>query len=267
MKILISTRLYSLIITLMILSSCTEIIDIDLNSSNPQIVIEGNVSNTGESVIKITKSVNFDESNNLPKVQNAIVEISDNLGNSEILLESSEGIYSTSSFGGVEGRTYSLNVQVDNLKLESVSYMPNNVSFDSLFVTKGSAPGFPGAQENDLFYEVRVKYKDPADEVNFYRFVEIVNNEITNSYVFNDRLNNGEYVTVPLLNLSRELVPGDVLQIEMQCIDEFVYEYFNSFGNTQGGSPTPANPYTNIIGSELGYFSAHTSEIKEKLIQ
>jgi hypothetical protein len=251
----------------MILSSCTEIIDIDLNSSNPQIVIEGNVSNTGESVIKITKSVNFDESNNLPKVQNAIVEISDNLGNSEILLESSEGIYSTSSFGGVEGRTYSLNVQVDNLKLESVSYMPNNVSFDSLFVTKGSAPGFPGAQENDLFYEVRVKYKDPADEVNFYRFVEIVNNEITNSYVFNDRLNNGEYVTVPLLNLSRELVPGDVLQIEMQCIDEFVYEYFNSFGNTQGGSPTPANPYTNIIGSELGYFSAHTSEIKEKLIQ
>jgi hypothetical protein len=39
------------------------------------------------------------------------------------------------------------------------------------------------------------------------------------------------------------------------------------FGNTQGGSATPANPYTNIIGSELGYFSAHTSEMKEKVIQ
>jgi hypothetical protein len=57
-----------------------------------------------------------------------------------------------------------------------------------------------------LYYEVRVQYKDPADEVNFYRFVEIVNNEITNSYVFDDRLNNGEYVTVPLMDLSRELV-------------------------------------------------------------
>jgi uncharacterized protein YbgA (DUF1722 family) len=63
------------------------------------------------------------------------------------------------------------------------------------------------------------------------------------------------------------LLPGDVLKIEMQCIDEFVYEYFNSFGNTLGGSATPANPYTNIIGSELGYFSAHTSEMKEKVIQ
>jgi hypothetical protein len=242
----------------MILSSCTEEIDIDLNSSDPQIVIEGSVSTTGESVIKITESVNFDESNDFPKVRNAFVEISDNLGNSEILLESSEGIYSTTSFGGVEGRTYSLNVQIDDKTLESVSNIPNHVSFDSLIVTKASVPGFPGAQENDLYYEVRVQYKDPADVVNFYRFVEIVNNEITNSYVFDDRLNNGEYVTVPLLNFSRELLPGDVLEIEMQCIDELVYEYFNSFGNTQGGSATPANPYTNIIGSELGYFNAHT---------
>jgi hypothetical protein len=255
------------LLALMILLSCTEEIDIDLNSSDPQIVIEGSISTTGESVIKISESVNFDESNDFPKVRNAFVEISDNLGNSEILLESSEGIYSTTSFGGVEGRTYSLNVQIDDKTLESVSNIPNHVSFDSLIVRKASVPGFPGAQENDLYYEVRVQYKDPADVVNFYRFVEIVNNEITNSYVFDDRLNNGEYVTVPLLNFSRELLPGDVLKIEMQCIDEFVYEYFNSLGNTLGGSATPANPYTNIIGSELGYFNAHTSEMKEKVIQ
>jgi hypothetical protein len=70
------------------------------------------------------------------------------------------------------------------------------------------------------------------------------------------------YLTFP-----ESLLPGDVLKIEMQCIDEFVYEYFNSFGNTLGGSATPANPYTNIIGSELGYFNAHTSEMKEKVIQ
>jgi hypothetical protein len=40
------------LLALMILLSCTEEIDIDLNSSDPQIVIEGNVSTTGESVIK-----------------------------------------------------------------------------------------------------------------------------------------------------------------------------------------------------------------------
>ncbi|MGD9327334.1 MAG: DUF4249 domain-containing protein [Cyclobacteriaceae bacterium] len=267
MKITKNTSSHFLIVTLMILSSCTEVIDIDLNSSDPQIVIEGSVSTKGESVVKIAKSVNFDESNDFPKVQNAIVELSDNLGNSEILVESSEGIYSTTSLGGVEGRTYSLTVQTDDKYLESVSTIPNHVSFDSLIVTKASVPSFPGVQENELYYDVRVVYNDPIEEVNFYRFVETINNEIVRSYVFDDRLNNGEEVNVPLLDFSRQLVPGDVLEIEMQCIDEFVYEYFNSFANTQGSSATPANPYTNIIGSELGYFNAHTSEGKEKLIR
>jgi hypothetical protein len=168
MKITKNTSSHFLIVTLMILSSCTEVIDIDLNSSDPQIVIEGSVSTKGESVVKIAKSVNFDESNDFPKVQNAIVELSDNLGNSEILVESSEGIYSTTSLGGVEGRTYSLTVQTDDKYLESVSTIPNHVSFDSLIVTKASVPSFPGVQENELYYDVRVVYNDPIEEVNFY---------------------------------------------------------------------------------------------------
>ena len=266
MKIAKNITAFFLLITLVIISSCTEKIDIDLNSSDPQIVIEGSVSTTGESVIKITESVNFNESNDFPKVRNAIVEISDNLGNSDILIESSEGIYYSPSFGGVEGRTYSLIVQIDDETLESVSSIPNHVGFDSLIVTKAAVPNFPGAPDNELYYEVKVKYKDPANVVNYYRFVEIVNNEFTNSYVYDDRLNNGEDVTINLFDFTRELLPGDVLQIEMQCVDEFVYEYFNSFDNTQGNSATPANPYTNIVGSELGYFNAHTSEVKEKII-
>lgn len=56
----------------------------------------------------------------------------------------------------------------------------------------------------------------------------------------------------------------------MQYIDEAVYDYFKSFNNLRGGtrgSSTPANPLTNIEGANLGYFSAHTSEIKEYIIQ
>jgi len=32
-------------------------------------------------------------------------------------------------------------------------------------------------------------------------------------------------------------------------------------------SSTPANPYTNIEGTELGYFSAHTYEMKQSVIE
>lgn len=269
MKILIKLTILSIVILSIIVSSCTEEIDIDLNSSDPQIVVEGNVTTLGESVIKISKSVNFDESNNFPMVQNATVELYDDMGNSEILSELSPGFY-TSSLIGIEGRSYSLIVQVDGLQFSSFSKIPDNVKFDSLIVTKASGTGGIGGSGFSSNYEVAVKYKDPANESNYYRFVEFVNGEITNSYVFDDRLNNGQNVTRTLLNFNRELDSGDVLQVEMQCIDKPVYEYFNSFSNLQGGpggSSTPANPYTNIDGAVLGYFSAHTSEIKEKVIQ
>lgn len=253
--------------TLLIHIGCTEKIEIDLNLSRPQFVIEGNVSTSGESTVKISKSVNFDESNIFPKVENANVEISDNFGNNEILTETSPGFYYSSSFGGIENRRYSLKVSINDQVLESTSHIPTKVDFDSLIVIKTDVPNIPGVEENEFYHEVRVKFKDPSNSINYYRFVETVNNEILNSFVFDDILTNGNNVTFQLQDFTRELVSGDVYKVEMQCIDEYVFDYFNSFGNTQSGTATPANPYSNILGSELGYFNAHTSEIKQIIIQ
>ena len=61
--------------------------------------------------------------------------------------------------------------------------------------------------------------------------------------------------------LVRKFNSDDIVTYKMQCIENAIYDYFNSFENLNGGpesSPTPANPYTNIIGSKLGYFSANT---------
>ena len=71
------------------------------------------------------------------------------------------------------------------------------------------------------------------------------------------------------MNFNRYLSKGDTVTVEMQCIDKTVYEYFNSFGNLGMGpsSSTPANPYTNLNGAVLGYFSAHTSERKSVIIK
>lgn len=253
--------------------SCTEEINIDLNSSDPEIVIEGKVLANGEaSIIKITKSVNFDESNDFPKVQNALVELSDNSGNTDTLSEISPGIYSSAKLTGVQGRTYYLSVQAENNIFTSSCMLPSQVSFDSLFVKKTTGPigGGLGGGGYTTNYEVTIKYNDPANETNFYRFVEIINGEIKDSYIFDDRLSDGLDVQKTLLSFDRELENRDTLKIEMQCIDKSVYEYFNSFGNLRGGprnSSTPANPYSNIEGAVLGYFSAHTVEVKQVVIQ
>jgi hypothetical protein len=253
---------------LLTFSSCTEEIDVDLNAADPQVVIEGKVTTSGASIVKIARSVNFDQANDFPEVRDAFVELTDDQGNSEILTESSPGTYISSNIVGTVGNTYSLLVQSDGKTLSSMSRIPSQVPFDSIVLsrTTGSIVG----SSNDTVYIVRVRIKDPIDEANYYRFLESINGELSNSYVYNDRLFNGEEVDLILPDFTREIEAGDILKIEMQCIDESVHEYFSSFSNSQGspgGSSNPANPYTNIIGSDVGYFSAHTSEIKEIIIQ
>lgn len=259
--------------TVLLFTSCTKVIELDLNSSDPQTVIEGSVATTGDStLIKITKSINFDESNNFPWVENAIVTVSDDVGNSETLVEKSPGNYSSSTFIGVVGRTYFLNVNAEGVFFTSQSTIPTQVNFDSLIVeavttTGGGGPGGGGGTS----HRVTVQYTDPTVETNYYRFIEYHNGEPqSNIFIFDDRLTNGNNVSAELTSFNRNLNTGDTLAIEMQCIDKYVYDYFYSFGNLFGGpqnSPTPSNPYTNIVGSKLGVFSAHTIQRKYFIIQ
>lgn len=264
------------VITAVFVLSCTKEIKIDLNSSDPQIVIEGSVPANGEKAkISITKSVNFDESNIFPKVQNAIVILNDNIGNSEILTETSPGIYQSSGITGIIGRTYFLNVTCENKKFSSVSTIPNQVNIDSLIIkkstTSGGGPGsMIGSGGSGTPYDVIVNYTDPVNETNYYRFLEYINGNYKGNYLFDDRLSNGNVVQTNLKDMKRTLKTGDTIKIELQCIDKAVYDYFNSFGNLDGGpmsSATPANPYTNIQGSVLGYFSAHTVMYKTYVIK
>lgn len=249
--------------------SCTEEIEIDSKFSEPQIVIEGNVStNVGQSIIKITESINITESE-FPKVRGAVVKLSDDLGNTEILFESSPGYYLSNTLLGEQGRTYYLEVKNNDKIYSSQCKIPNQVKFDSLIVVKSDLSGSGGFMGVSNNYNISVMYLDPLNEINFYRFVELVNGEIKGSYIFDDRLSDGIAAINKLKRFDRDFKSGDTITVYMQCIDEDVYNYFNSFGKTKGNplnSPTPSNPYTNIGGAILGYFSAHTVEVKEYII-
>lgn len=250
--------------------SCTEEIDLDLNVSDPQIVAEGIVAEGAFATVGLTLSVNFDESNSFPTVGGASVVITDDQGTTEHLTEIQPGLYMADTLRGQTGRRYTLSILSGDKSLHSNSVMPEPVAFDSLFLRKTSGGGGPGGGGGNA-YEVWVQYSDPADEKNYYRFVEYLNGWPTASiFVFDDRLTNGNHVEHRLMSMDRKLKPGDVLVVEMQCIDAAVYDYFSSFGNLGGGpqaASTPANPYTNIQGSRLGYFSAHTVQRRSMVVQ
>jgi hypothetical protein len=249
-----------------LLSSCSEVIEIDIIDAAPQIVIEGSVGTNGDSSeIKISKSINLYADNVFPTVSNAIVILSDDLGNRDTLIETSSGTYKSNHIFGQSGLTYNLEVQAENNILTSVSKIPNQVNFDSLIISENLATGGPGGPgggtPGEIRYKVFVVFQDPPNEKNYYRFVEYVNGvQRSRLYISDDRLTDG--LTNKLeLRSSKKYLSGNVVTFEMQCIDKAIYDYFNSFENLNGGpqsSSTPANPYTNIVGSKLGYFSAHT---------
>ncbi|MEO8085206.1 MAG: DUF4249 domain-containing protein [Bacteroidota bacterium] len=243
----------SLVISTFVFSSCKKVIDIDLNDSNPQFVIEANIINDGTPcTVDITKTINFSESNNFPAVTNAIVTLSDNAGNSENLQMTSNGHYTSSTITGVQGRTYTLNVNVDGKTFNAVSTLPYEVNLDSAWV-----------QDLLIFgsnsYSVIPEYKDSSGTMNFYRFKLFVNDTLDkNIFLEDDVFTDGRTVTIPLFG-EIEIEAGDTLRLQMMCIDKPAYLFFFSLASLQNGSTgAPANPVSNFSGGCLGYFSAHT---------
>src|ERR1700739_1121707 len=97
--------IFALVILAAGVSSCQKVINIDLNSANPDIVVDAEVmDNAGPYTVNLTQTVNFSDNNVFPAVNGASVLISDNAGNSELLTETSPGNYTTSHLQGMDGR-------------------------------------------------------------------------------------------------------------------------------------------------------------------
>lgn len=249
------------------LASCEKVIDLKYKSNLSSIVIEGNITNeAGPYFVKITKSIPLPETGAYPTLDNAIVTISDNVGNSEALIPQGNGIYHTTSLVGVEGRTYTLIVDLEGKKYTAQSTMPTKVPFDSIKV------------ENILFageteYNLIPVYIDPLARGNNYRFVLTLNNKILSQHlVQNDEVRNGvaNALSLEITDNDLEIKAGDSIKIQMQCIDKKVSLYYNTLAQVADGGPgggtTPSTPPSNISNSALGIFSAHTVETKNTTI-
>ncbi|HEU4717829.1 MAG TPA: DUF4249 domain-containing protein [Bacteroidia bacterium] len=242
-------------------SSCQKVIDVDLNSKDPQIVIEGNITDQpGPYTVSITQTVNFSESNTFPPVTGATVNIADNVGNSETLTENSPGVYQTNSFQGVPGRTYTLTVITNGKTYTAQSTMPSAIPLDSLLLEPNQSIGSP--------YYIIPLFQDPAGKGNYYRCVETINHVRNNGiFLFDDQFSDGLINGEPILDFTTELAHNDSVDVELQCLDKATYTYFFSLEQTLTGQTTaPANPVSNISNHALGYFSAHTVSRKSTVI-
>jgi hypothetical protein len=253
---------YYFILTLLsalCLISCEKVIDVDLNTADPKYVIEGFVTK-GETVhqVKITRTLNFDESVAFPAVDNAVVVISDNAGNSETLTLASPGIYKTSSLLGVEGRTYTITVTVEGKVFTATSTLPTEVDFNGLDVIV-----FPfGVDTLRGLIPSRI---DQAGVANYYQFDIFQNSkQIFGVNLQDDQFSDGVQNEQPIFG--PDFLPGDTVRIIQYCIDKPVYKYLFSIAANTGSTAAPANPDSNFGKSCLGYFSARTQKEQTVII-
>src|ERR1035437_694632 len=102
--------------------SCQKVININLNSASPQIVVQGNISNQAEAYsVQLAQTVNFSDPNSFPPVSGAKVLLNDNAGNSDTLKENPAGIYTGSKLSGTPNRSYMLLINANGKNYTSVS--------------------------------------------------------------------------------------------------------------------------------------------------
>lgn len=242
-----------LAIGLLFFSSCEDIIEINLNDAGPRIVIEGVVvSHASVQQVKISRTVALTNEGNDNPVSNAIVRVSDNHGNTYHFVEEQPGLYLARNFRGIRSHTYYLYIQVDDNEYTAASTMPVPVPTDSV---RTSISTFFGQTTR----AIHVYFQDPPDESNYFRYLlEVNNNQPVYTALFDDKYNNGRYVTHDLLDFDVSFSAGDEVTIHQHQMDAEVFKYWNSLEAINPGTASPANPDGNISNGALGYFSAHS---------
>jgi hypothetical protein len=258
-------RYILLFVVIALTASCRKVISLNLHNAAKKLVVEGDITNqAGGCQVLLSQTADFGADNNFPPVSGASVIISDNAGNRTTLSESSPGTYVAPSLVAQTGVTYHLLIVSNGDTISSVSTLPVQVNFDNLYIS-----------EDQLFgttYKVaNVVYDDPADPGHYYQFVQWVNGvKVKQIYTADNQLTAGRPQDVKLYQDPNtkdkdKIKSGDTVKVEMQCLDEGAHAYWFSAEQSATGdnqNAVPSNPVTNLQGNALGYFSAHTSQIR-----
>ncbi len=278
-----------------IFSSCEKEVDIDLDTGEPRLVVEGGIENDLPPIVLLTKSIGYFEQINLETLQNtsvhgAEVYVSD--GTKTIRLKEfsvdtgSNGFkfyyYSIVDFSnpvfppvdsiilGEFEKYYTLTINYEGQTYTSTTKIPTPTPLDSI-LTK--VPGRPGSDTNARTLEIY--FKDPDTSGNYVRYYTSRNDEPLypglNS-VYSDEIIDGKEFNAEFpLGEPRSVIKsfdslgvcyqGDSITLKWAAIDKNAYDFWNTYEFALGtlGSPfaTPIQVKSNISNNALGVWAGY----------
>lgn len=291
---------------------CVEDFDLKLKEAEPRLVVEGLITNqTGPYYVRLTKSTpggltsidnSFNQTDNAEPVEDASVVITDDKGQCDTLKYTiidvygeeydesfyNQGFYATQKLKGIPGSTYYLEINWNNQKYTSSSYMQTVPEIEKL----GYKSVYSEAKM-ESHYVPTITFVDPENEINYYliqtsrgfnntkfdinhsRFwatatlwqYSILEDSHLKPEVIDLEISNG--ATPRGIDFYNVYMEGDDIYIALSSISKDAYSYYKvllqQFENDGGAyKPTPATPPGNISNGALGLFQA--SAVSEKTI-
>ncbi len=244
-------KLLQMLFTPLLIWSCEEKIEVNLNNAYPKVVIEGFITNSkNPMVVKLSKSQAFFNQSNFTPVLKAAVQL-ESSSLKEKLSEKGGGYYISSRTEGVAGRTYTLRVVTGGETFAATAVLPDVVRIDTVYF-------IPGIFRSDSLNAV-VEFRDPLNKENYYRIKVYYNGRyaVNDYFLLTDAFSDGEKIVTPLY--SHNFAPGDTVTVELLNLERNSWRYFKGLSESiQHGvnSQAPGNPPTNFSGGALGLFGA-----------
>lgn len=258
-------QLIYIMILVISFSSCEDVIDIDLKTAQPRLVIDAgliwvNGTNGNNQFIKLSLTAPFYD-NEVPPATGATVVVTDTKNNTFNFIEENQtGIYINNNFIPEINGLYHLTIVYNNdTYTASEQLMPVS---PIEFVEQKNDGGFSGTET-----EIEAYYTDPKDIDNYYLF-EFINTStnLVSLEVYDDEFTDGNQIFA--FHSDEDLNAGDILEIRNYGISKPFYEYMNILlqqTDEESGDPFEVQPATvrgNCINATspknypLGYFRA-----------
>lgn len=246
-------------------TACEEVIDVNLNTAKPRLVIDASLkwekgSDGAEQIIKLSTTTGyFDE--NIPTVSGATVFVTNSADVVFEFIESDTipGAYICTNFIPVLNETYNLTVIQNGTTYTATETLKPVPVIDK--IEQNDDGGFGGGQ-----IEIKVFYTDDGLTDDFYLFrTKLSTYGIPQYSVSSDEFYQGNQIFGIYSN--DDLKSGKTVDFTLSGISEGYFNYMQvllSIAGSAGGSPFQSPPATvrgNIINSTnvdhyaLGYFS------------
>jgi hypothetical protein len=271
-----NTSKYILLLISFLFLSCEKVIDVDLDSAAPRLVVEASINwefGTAGTEQKIKLSTTTDYfSNTIPPVTDAIVFITNSTNQQFDFVQDTEpGIYKCPNFIPILNEIYTLTVLYQNEIYTSTEKLLNTPTVKRVEQTNDG--GFLGDE-----IEVRFVFDDLPNETNNYLLKIKEPYKVIPEYgVLEDRFfQNNEMFG---LYFSSDLKTGDKVTFTLNGISLNYYNYMNILlSQTGSGNGGPfATPTSTIRGNivnqtdsknyPLGYFRLSRTEVNEYTIE